>query len=284
MIWLAFGAFVSAAGCSTWTTNPAGKSLLQPARMSPDSVVVEFAMLDLDEIAETRTAELWKEADEQQIPVETRKMLAAQGFRCGVVGNQLPSWVTDELVRQSKHLKLDKSDQTAVISDVLTERRIQTRANQRRAVPVGLKCKELLVSPSETDPTSSQSLAEAQCHLSLVVEPQGDGKVALTLTPEIQHGPMHHRWVGQDGRFRLDASRDSVRFEELETVATLLPGQTLVLSALPGHGGLGRAFASTTPSESLGAGKIFLFRLAQTQFDDLFSPLQTRTPIATESR
>lgn len=283
-IWLAFGTFVSLAGCSTWTTNPAGKSLLQPARMSPDSVVVEFAMLDLDGIAETRVTELWQEADEQLIPVETRQKLAAQGFRCGVVGNQLPSWVTEELVRQSKHLKLDESEQTAVLSDLLTERRIQTRANQRRTVPVGLKCPELVVAPAETDPAPPQKFSEAQCHLSLVIAPQGDGQVALTLTPEIKHGQMHQRWVGQDGLFRLEASRDSMRFEELETVATLLPGQTLMLSALANNGGLGRTFAGAAHGDSPCAGKIFLFRLAQTQFDDLFSPLQTRTPIATQPR
>jgi len=279
---LALGVFAVLAGCSTWTTSPAGKSFLQPARMSPDSVVVEFAMLNLDSVAEMRTAELWREADEQQIPVETRQKLAQQGFRCGVVGSQLPSWLTDELVSQGKHLKLDESEQTAVVSDLLTERRIQSRANQRRSVPVGLKCKELIVGQDESDSNPPRKFADAQCHLSLTVVPKGDGQVELVLVPEIQHGPMHQRWVGQDGLFRLEASRNSVRFDELQTAAALLPGQTLILSALSHKGGVGQAFAGPSGGDSPPTGKIFLFRLAQTQFDDLFSPLQTRTPIATQ--
>lgn len=282
MVFLALAALVGLAGCSTWTTSPASKSLLQPARMSPDSVVVEFAMIDLNSVAGTRTAELWREADEQQIPVETRRTLAQHGFRCGVVGNQLPSWLTEELVSQSKHLKLDESDQTAVVSDLLMERRIQSRANQRRTVPVGLKCQELIVGRDEPDSPPPRKFADAQCHLSLTVAPKGDGQVALELVPEIQHGPMHQRWIGQDGLFRLEASRNSVRFDELQTAATLLPGQTLILSASPENGGLGQAFAGTSGGGWPSTGKIFLFRLAQTQFDDLFSPLQTRTPIATQ--
>ena len=127
----------------------------------------------------------------------------------------------------------------------------------------------------------------------LTVNPKGDGQVELELVPEIQHGPMHQRWIGRDGLFRLDASRDSVRYDELKVAATLLPGQTLVLSASPAAGGLSKAFArqgrrarlghvSNVPDTTESPNKLVLLRLAQTQFDDLFSPLQSLTPIATQ--
>ena len=231
------------AGCSTWTTAPTGKSLLQPARMSPDSVVVEFALLDLADSQEGRADELWRGVDEQQIPVQTRQKLARQGFRCGVVGGQLPSWLSDQLASQGKRLELDESERTAVVSDLLTERRIQCRANQRRSVPVGVNCKELEVGTGETDTEPPHKYEDAQCHSGLTVIPKGDGQVELELVPEIQHGPMHQRWIGRDGLFRLDASRDSIRYDDLKVAATLLPGQTLVLSASPAAGGLSKAFA-----------------------------------------
>lgn len=279
------------AGCSSWTTAPMGKSLLQPARMSPDSVVIEFALLDLADSKEEWEAELWRGVDEQQIPVETRRNLARHGFRCGVVGGQLPSWISDQLASQHKHLEVDESERTAVVSDLLTERRIQCRANQRRSVPVAANCKELEVGNGETETEPPRKYTDAQCHLGLTVNPKGDGQVELELVPEIQHGPMYQRWIGRDGLFRMDTSRDSVRFEELRIAATLLPGQTLVLSATSAAGGLSRAFAaqggalghvSSVPSTTDSAGKLVLLRLAQTQFDDLFSPLQSLTPIATQ--
>ena len=281
MFWAALLAGVFA-GCSAWTTIPAGKSLLQPARMSPDSVVVEFAMLDLDTVPEERIGELWRAVDEQQISVETRQRLAQHGFRCGVAGSQLPLWLTDALASQSQQLKLDESEQTAVVCDLLTQRRIQCRANQRRSVPVSTECKELIVGGDETDGAPSRKFADARCHVCMTVSPKGDGQVELQLVPEIQHGPMHQRWVGQDGLFRLDAARNSDRFEELRVAVTLLPGQTLVYSATAENGGLGPAFAGKSGFGAPSSGKLILFRLAQTQWDDLFSPQQTRTPIATQ--
>jgi hypothetical protein len=284
-------AMVILAGCSTWTTAPMGKSVLQPARMSPDSVVIEFAMLDLADSAEGPDTDLWRGVDEQQISVQTRQKLAQHGFRCGVVGGQLPAWLSDQLATQNKRLELDESQRTAVVSDLLTERRIQCRANQRRSVPVGINCKELEVGMTETGAEPPRKYRDAQCHLALTVNPKGDGQVELELVPEIQHGAMHQRWIGRDGLFRLDASRDSVRYDELKVVATLLPGQTLVLSASPAAGGLSTAFASQSgstlesvshlPDKAASPNKLVLLRLAQTQFDDLFSPLQSLTPIAT---
>ena len=250
--------------------------------MSPDSVVVEFAMLDLSDAQEGCTNDLWREVDEQQVPVETRRKLAQHGLRCGVVGSQLPSWITDQLAGQSKRLELDESKRTAVVSDLLTERRIQCRANQRRSVPVGINCKELDVSGPECDSEASHKYVDAQCHLGLTVIPKGDGQVELELVPEIQHGPLHQRWVGQDGLFHLDASRDSVRYDDLKVAAALLPGQTLVLAAMPQAKGLGQVFAGRDGGGATAQGKLVLLRLAQTQFDDLFNPQHTPTPIATQ--
>jgi hypothetical protein len=39
---------------------------------------------------------------------------------------------------------------------------------------------------------------------------------------------------------------------------------------------------SDVPDKAQSSNKLVLLRLAQTQFDDLFSPLQSLTPIATQ--
>ncbi len=275
---LAVAAFI---GCSPWSTSPGGKSLLQSAKMSPDSVVLELAMLDLAAVQEAWTADLWREADEQQVPTELRGKLARNGLRCGVLGGQLPSWITDHLADRGKLLQLDESECTAVVSDLLAQRRIQCRANQHRSVPVGSKCKELSLScPGSEELTK---YVDAQCHLSITANPKGDGRVALELVPEIEHGSPRQRWVGGDGLFRLDASRDSIRYDDLKVTATLVPGQTLILESLPNANGVGKAFVGNKTSGPASAqGKLVLVRLAQTQFDDLFAPQQSLTPIATQ--
>jgi len=271
------------AGCSPWSVSPAGKSLLQSAKMSPDSVVVELALLDLADVEKELTSDLWQAADEQHVSAELRQRLGQNGFRCGVLGSQLPSWITDRLADRGRLLQFDESEGTAVVSDVLTQRRIQCRANQHRSVPIGPTCKELLVGGDGKDLEGAARYAEAQCQLAITVVPKGDGRVELQLVPEIQHGPPRQRWVGGDGLFRLDASRDSVRYDDLKVNADLVPGQTLILQTLPGVNGVGNAFAGKTSGSVPGAGKLVLVRLAQTQFDDLFAPQQTHTPIATQA-
>lgn len=270
------------AGCSPWSTSPASKSLLQSAKMSPDSVVVELALLHLADVEKELASDLWQAADEQHVSTELRQRLAQNGFRCGVLGSQLPSWITDQLADRGRLLQLDESDRTAVVSDVLTQRRIQCRANQYRSVPIGPTCKELLVGGDGQDFEGATKYVDAQCQLAITAVPQGDGRVELQLVPEIQHGPPRQRWVGGDGLFRLDASRDSVRYDDLKVKADLVPGQTLILQTLPGVNGVGNAFAGKTSGSAPGAGKLVLVRLAQTQFDDLFAPQQTLTPIATQ--
>jgi hypothetical protein len=237
----------------------------------------------LADVQEGVISGLWQGGDEQQVSTELRRKMAENGFRCGVLGSQLPSWVTDRLADRRDLLQLDESTRTAVVSDLLTQRRIQCRANQRRSVPVGLTCKELVLGGDDAGPEVATKYADAQCHLGITAVPKGDGRVALELVPEIQHGPTRQRWVGGDGLFRLDASRDSVRFDDLKVSATLVPGQTLILQTLPSATGVRNAFAGTTAGSAQAPGRLVLLRLAQTQLDDLFAPQQTLTPIATQA-
>lgn len=88
--------------------------------MSPDSVVVEVARLDLTDVPQDAVSELWRESDEQHVSSELRRKLAQHGFRSGILGSQLPSWITDRLADQNNLLQLDESERTAVVSDLLT--------------------------------------------------------------------------------------------------------------------------------------------------------------------
>jgi hypothetical protein len=281
--------------------------------MSPDSVVLELALVDMPTSELAAVEDLWKGIDEQQFPTDVRRRLSDLGFRCGTLGEQLPSWLTRHLEQQSTRLVVNEGNGTASVSDVPTLRRIQCREGDRRSIPVADVQEELIVQPSAAPaprpPGVSNSGAEAretqryghaQCHLAITAHPHGDGQVRVTLTPEIQYGQFRQHWVGEEGSFRIEDSRDSQRFGELTVEATLRPGQTLCLATTPQAVSLGKAFfcvaspASSSPaSESKGTAvedglsasdsprRLVLVRLAQTQTDDLFSPHQWPTPITT---
>jgi hypothetical protein len=266
--------------------------------MSPDSVVLEVALVDLPATDPAAAEDLWKGIDEQHIPPDLRRRLADHGLRCGVVGDQLPDWVASRLDERGKYLTLREEGGAASVSDVSVQRRIQCRPGGRRSIPVADPSQELVINP--TGAATSARYFDAQCHLAVAAYPQGNGPVRVRLTPEIQHGPPRQRWVGQDGAFRIEGSRECVAFDQLAIEAALTPGQTLCFAATPEAKSLGKAFFDIDTSISIRranggaetageAGttalrsprRFVLVRLAQTQADDLFSPQQRLAPITT---
>ncbi|MCH5373204.1 MAG: hypothetical protein JJ992_04465 [Planctomycetes bacterium] len=265
------------AGCSPWSVASVEQTLLKPPRMSPDTVVLEMVFLNI-----TDHNEIWTEVDEQHLPVELRRELAEAGFRAGVIGIQLPSWIGDRLEQQKKTVQIDEETGSAIVGDQDGPRRLQCRSDQPRDIPIGPVRKQLKLNGDDRDATDESLLEDAQCRLSVVSQAQGDGRVRLRITPEIGHGPARHRWVGSDGSFRVDLARDCRRYDELTITAVLSPGQTLILGPGPESEGLGRIFFGEGEGASQGP-RVLLLRVAQTQFDDLFSPPPTLTPIATEA-
>lgn len=250
--------------------------------MSPDSVVVEVALIDLPEDRVANIEGLWGEADEQQLPTELRRRLASSGLRCGVIGCQLPDWIRRTLDTPQRSVEVDPDRKTAKISDSRMQRRLQCRPGKRSPIPVGEPRESLTVDDALLAETPA-TYEDAQCQFALTTMPEGDGTVGVRLTPEIHHGRSHQCWVAQDGMFRVDSARDCRRFEDLLIETVLSPGQTLVLSASPSAVGLGRAFFVDNAKPQRRQ-TVLLVRLAQTQLDDLFAPDRSLTPIAIASQ
>jgi hypothetical protein len=100
------------------------------------------------------------------------------------------------------------------------------------------------------------------------VEP--DGGVHVRLTPEIRYGEARQQWTGQDGMFRLEMTRAHETYDELHALATLTPGQMLVVGCLADRpGSLGYQFFTdqlTGKTEQ----KLVLIRLAQVPPSELY--------------
>jgi hypothetical protein len=295
-------------GCTAWTFPIDSGSPLRLPRMSPDSVVLEVAVLDVPTGENWDRDELWREVDEQGLPHELRHRLAADGLRAGIIGAQLPAWIRTKLEAQQRAIDLENRDGAAVLSDVATQQRLQCRAGAKRAIIIARARKELMIDrPAEQEEMASRDgdggdadrgaeasagtdkkvgasskppFQDAQCEMLLVAQPQGDGRVHLELMPQIRHGPLRRRWVANNGTFHVDAGADCERYAELQIRQIIEPGQTLVVGAGEESRGVGGAFFADH-SKSGFARKILLIRLAQTQFDDLFAPGREPPPIAT---
>jgi hypothetical protein len=278
---LLVAAVTASGGCSRWSQSPSEQSLLKPPRMSPDSVVLELALVDIPAGEEAAAKRVWRSVDEQAISLELRRDLNEQGVRCGTVGSQLPQWLCDQLESQDQRLGLERDGSTLVAGEFAAQRRLQCRAGKARSVPISRDHLEFSLPVGSGEQDSPASVyQDAQWFLGITVKPLGDGSVQLRLMPEIHHGQIRQRWVGDEGFFRMDASRDLVELDSLLVDVTLMPGQTMVLGGGEGPKSLG-AVLFAEQGEAGPAGRLLLLRLAQTQFNDLFAPGPGLPPIAT---
>ena len=271
-------ALLALAGCDhPWQVAERGRSLLKPAQMSPDSVVLDvfFVRFPFGDVEANVT--LWQEVDEQQIPADVRTRLAQNGFRAGVIGNQLP-------VTLSKLLELkDKPAPNGGVNQIdLSEMRCEPRVDRRhmalRAATRGQILAsetygELTVLMPEADGLCGQTYTQAQGIFTVTAAPQPDGRVRLDLLPELHHNQPKQRWIGEQGSLRLDMAKPKRVFDPLGLSATLSPGNILLVTSLPNRpGSLGHHFFTCNKGQL--EQRLLVIRLAQTQHNDLYTPPQ----------
>ena len=252
-------------GCAATTVTDRAAAFRLPApKLSPDSVVLEVAQLSVPLHDPQWDHSIWHELDEQALPAELRRALAANGFRVGIAGNQLPGRVYECLDQASEDCASDSLEQLEEGREKY--RRIQIRKGTRSDLVMRAPM-ETMVSFSETgNAVSGQSLKDAQPQFALVATPRGDGGATILLTPEVHHGTPRQKFVGENGMFRIEPGRDKLVYEDLAIDIELATGQTLVVTgAGPRHSMGGNFF-----HEETGSKKLLLIRLAQSQYDDLF--------------
>jgi hypothetical protein len=264
------------AGCTTPAVE--GKSPLSAVQMSPDSCVLEVCFVRFPFGDPEVNQQLWQEVDEQQFPADLRRRLSRNGFRLGLLDGQIPAAL-------SKLLEMkDESRPTGGTSQIdLAEldsegppvkRHLEIRAGQPKMIVASGVYDQLPVLICEPGELGGETYSQAQAVLVVKTFPQGDGRVRVELVPELQHGELRQRWVGQDGMWRLEAGRQRRVFEEMAFSATLSPGCILLVSSLPDRpGSLGHHFF--TEDNGKPEQKLLVLRLAQTQHEGLFSPTRT---------
>jgi hypothetical protein len=263
------------AGCGQLTTRPDADlaSVLPAARAAADSVALEIAFVRTARDGGELGAPLWTELDEQHLPAEVRRRLGDNGLRCGLTGTQLPT-VLHKLLAERPVEEVDAGTTELSLGGEAAPRprRVHLRAGQRSEIVTSATLDEMVILHRDDGALRGESFEQGQCVLVARAYPQGDGRVRLELTPEVQFGRPRQRWVGQEGMFRVETRRDRRVYEPLAIDAYISSGQTLVLAATPEAKGLGRQMF-TDPSGNDDWRKLLLIRLAQGPSDDLFAPL-----------
>lgn len=266
-----------AGGCAQIETR--GKTPLAPVRLSPGSVSLETAFVRFTYGDPEINRTLWSEIDELQLPPDLRRRLAANGFRAGLIGGQLPAAL--ERLMQPGQAPAPTSAEANVADlvhePVVRSRRLQVREGQAPAPRIIVTGEQqphpelTVLVRSDVGEVNGRSFHAARGLFTVSVFPLADGRVRVELLPEVEHGEPRKQFVLQgEGYAKLEFRPATEVFSDLRLAATLAPGQILVVGPWPDRPGtLGHHYLSE-PLSGPTVQKLLLVRLAQTQHDDLF--------------
>jgi hypothetical protein len=245
--------------------------------MSADTSVLEMTFVHLYDAAEMTDGDIWQEVDEQHLPADLRRRLASNGFRCGVVGMQLPPLLRRNLDKRIPTTDARTTGGTVVgagnIDETSVRRRLQSRAGQRSEIQASSVHDRLTVLVLDEDRITGAPYRRAQCIFALKTRPEPGGRIQLDIVPEIHHGDAKQNWIGRDGMFQGYAQREREVLEQLRIVAHLAPGETLLLGCTDPVKGLGKQCFTDADGDDPGLRRLLLIRLEQTQHDELFDSM-----------
>jgi hypothetical protein len=186
----------------------------------PDAVYIDYALVERPAGDFRLNREVWSQADEQVLPVETRAVVEENGFRVGVVGGLVPSEV-ESLWRNPKS------------SMGRRERRLYAGKDAALTLNGPLpECRFQIFTPASTGP-NVVTLEQANCSLVLIPTMADGGKVRVRFAPEVQHHDKKH-WVpaGAVGAGWINGAKPVERYPELGWELTLSPSEYVVIGTL----------------------------------------------------
>lgn len=248
-------------------------SPLAPLRPAPESVALEIVSLRFKQGDEALNAQLWEQIDEQQLPIEVRRRLAANGFRVGVISGALPLELEEALKLREQ---LPQDGEPRPVSDV--DERLDVRQNMRW-IEAGRRMDLIVTGEEERHAELSVLTRDGQGQvrgrtyeqvmglLSVKAFLAGDGRARLEVTPELEHGNPEKRFTASDGMLKVEFGAPHEVFDELKFDVTLAAGELLVVAGQPDKpGSLGYQYFSENgsgPSRQ----KLMLIRLSQRPVD-----------------
>lgn len=192
--------------------------------VQPTTIPVELSFVRFDAADPVISDELWDGVDEQSLPIAVRRSLAANGLRCGIVTGDLPPHVAERLAATP----WDGTAHDGVVPGT-SRQTLRLLPGRRADVVTATPTPELIVLHDDGDGTHGETFRDGGGYLEIRGWPAGGGRVRLEITPEIRHGPVRRSWVGEEGRFRIEAGQARHRFEQLRVTVEVPDGGLLLV-------------------------------------------------------
>jgi hypothetical protein len=186
-------AMLAASGCRIVEPQSVGKSPLAPLSVSPDTTTLEVFSAPASH-DDPEFADLWELVDEQPLPAELRRQLAANGMRAGLVGPNVPGPlatvlnVTDRRVEDEERQLVSMDPEGGVVLRVL-----HAHAGKRLELVIPQVREGLSLLEAVDGQIHGKTYNQAECKMALRAFPESDGRVRLQLTPELHHGQIKSR-------------------------------------------------------------------------------------------
>ncbi|QDT70596.1 hypothetical protein MalM25_35460 [Planctomycetes bacterium MalM25] len=260
------------AGCSTLHLEsdkplPVG-SPLRTADASSDGLRFQVSWATLPPDAEVDgQASLWKFVQEERLDEGLRARLRRNGLRAGVVGGVPPREIA-RLLNPRPELARDEGEGSVALIAGSTGVK-QQEMTVRPGVPA-------LVNASEVAPEASllltgdrgpwgETFHQVQAVYRVGVEELAGGGQKVAIGPELHFGEPRMKFVaaGSAGITRAKPLREERAFPELRIEASLVVGEMLMVTSLPGSESRLGGFFHKADGEVSGARKAILVRLVQ---------------------
>lgn len=282
MILLMLGTVWLAAGCQplAFLNVPVNRPLQESSFLTPhkltsaESVCLEVFIVRCPYGDPTLNDELWKDTDEQILSTQLRMNMAANGFRMGLISNQVPGSL----------LKLMKSrDDEAPQGNVTTIRledfantprimrkSVEARNHQRNEVHASDVKPYATILFNENGISGGETFANAQGVFVIKTENQGDGSVDIEILPELQYGQVRQQYSYNSGSVVMAPSRPKKIFDSMRAVINVKPGEIIAITNIGDLiGNLGYFFFSDEESD-MRYQKLLCIRVSQSEHHEMF--------------
>jgi hypothetical protein len=217
---------------------------------------------------------IWHDVDEQQFAVDQRRKLAQHGFRVGIAAGELPQAIRNIIAAKGTTSNASESEsaESGDAQPLVSKQELRLRPSGKGEISPCPVQERLTLMTLDAGELSGKTLTAAQGRFIVHCRGDGDGRVRVSMTPQIQHGDIRRRFIvddtGDNGVLRPEIGQAKLLFENLTIASVLSPGQMMVVGCMEEPLiSLGRDFL-TDRSTGKAVQKMLVVRLIESQYDD----------------
>ena len=250
---------------------PGGGSMLTPLVSEAGTVTLDVFYVRCPYGDPVLNQELWMDVDEQVLSPQKRADLAANGFRAGILGNQIPTTLLrlmqdgdDETIRNKDGMTIVRLEDMANTPRVM-RKTVPAKNNQRNDILVSEVLPTATVLFNENGVPGGETFDDAQAVFVVRTQTCGDGKIDISILPETQYGQVHQQYTREAGSVVMAPGRSKRTFDRLAMSFKVTPGQVIVISNLDKQQGNVGDFFLTDYEKDMQYQKLMCLRVLYSQ-------------------